>query len=88
MHFCPQTKSGRRTVKKALATALYASRAPNFFPDLFTEDYIACRYQDSIADRPDRRVTNGEAVSVVAYVVLTVGVFAVLAFAQKLVEKL
>ena len=43
---------------------------------------------DTIADRPDRLVTNGEAVSVVAYVLLTVGVFAVLAYAQKLVEKL
>ena len=44
--------------------------------------------QDSVADRFDRRVTNGEAMSVVAYVVLTVAVFAVLGYAQKLVEKL
>ena len=49
---------------------------------------FACRYQDSIADRPDRLVTNGETMSVVAYVLLTVAVFAVLGFAQKLVEKL
>src|SRR5947209_87961 len=34
--------------------------------------------QDSVADRFDRRVTNGEAMSVVAYVLLTVAVFAVL----------
>jgi hypothetical protein len=33
-------------------------------------------------------VTNGEMMSVVAYVLLTVGVFAVLGIAQKLVEKL
>jgi hypothetical protein len=33
-------------------------------------------------------VTNGETMSVIAYVLLTVAVFAVLAFAQKLVEKL
>ena len=39
-------------------------------------------------DRADRFVTNGETMSVVAYVLLTVGVFAVLGFAQKLVEKL
>jgi hypothetical protein len=49
---------------------------------------FACRYQDSIADRPDRPVTNGETMAVVAYVLLTVGVFAVLGIAQKLVEKL
>jgi hypothetical protein len=42
----------------------------------------------SIADRPDRLVTNGETMAVVAYVLLTVGVFAVLGLAQKLVEKL
>jgi hypothetical protein len=36
----------------------------------------------------DRLVTNGEAMSVVAYVLLTVAVFAVLGYAQKLVEKL
>ena len=33
-------------------------------------------------------MTNGEKMSVVAYVLLTVGVFAVLGIAQKLVEKL
>jgi hypothetical protein len=33
-------------------------------------------------------VTNGEMMSVVAYVLLTVAVFAVLGYAQKLVEKL
>jgi hypothetical protein len=38
--------------------------------------------------RADRLVTNGGAMSVVAYVLLTVAVFAVLGFAQKLVEKL
>ena len=88
IHFPPQTESGRRTVKKALATVLYASGALNFFPDLILRTKFACRYQDSIADRPDRLVTNGEAVSVVAYVLLTVVVFAVLGIAQKLVEKL
>jgi hypothetical protein len=30
-------ESGRRAVKKALATALYASGALNFFPDLVIE---------------------------------------------------
>jgi hypothetical protein len=44
--------------------------------------------QESVADRPDRRVMNGETMSVVAYVLLTVAVFAVLGYAQKLVEKL
>ncbi|MGO8962486.1 hypothetical protein [Mycobacterium sp.] len=43
---------------------------------------------DSIADRPDRLVTNGETMSVLAYVLLTVAVFAVLGLVQKLVEKL
>ena len=43
--------------------------------------------------RPDRRSTdrlvkNGEAMSVIAYVLLTLAVFAVLGWAQKLVEKL
>jgi hypothetical protein len=33
-------------------------------------------------------VTNGEAMAVVGYVLLTMGVFAVLGLAQKLVEKL
>jgi hypothetical protein len=41
-----------------------------------------------VADRPDRLVTNGEMMAVVAYVLLTVAVFAVLGIAQKLVEKL
>jgi len=43
------------------------------------------------ADQPsvsDRLVTNGGTMSVVAYVLLTVAVFAVLGYAQKLVEKL
>ena len=44
--------------------------------------------QDSMAGRLDRLVTNGETMSVVAYVLLTVAVFAVLGIAQKLVEKL
>jgi hypothetical protein len=44
--------------------------------------------QDSIADRPDRCVTNGGVMSVLAYVLLTLAVFAVLGYAQKLVEKL
>ena len=40
-------------------------------------------------DRADRFVTNGgTTMSVVAYVLLTVAVFAVLGYAQKLVEKL
>jgi hypothetical protein len=68
--------------------ALYASGAPSFFPDPRVETKFACRSQDSIADRPDRLVMNGEAMSVVAYVLLTVAVFAVLGYAQKLVEKL
>ena len=38
--------------------------------------------------RSDRLVTNGETMAVVAYVLLTVAVFAVLGYAQKLVEKL
>jgi hypothetical protein len=42
----------------------------------------------SIADRLDRLVTNGEAMAVVGYVVLTVAAFAVLGYVQKLVEKL
>jgi hypothetical protein len=46
------------------------------------------RNQVSIADRPDRLVTNGETMAVVAYVLLTVAVFAVLGYLQKLVEKL
>jgi len=46
------------------------------------------QYPDSSDHRADRLVTNGETMSVVAYVLLTVGVFAVLGFAQKLVEKL
>jgi hypothetical protein len=36
----------------------------------------------------DRLVTNGETMAVVAYVALTVAVFAVLGYLQKLVEKL
>ena len=36
----------------------------------------------------DRRVTNGEPMAVLAYVLLTVAVFAVLGYVQKLVEKL
>ncbi len=44
--------------------------------------------QDSIADLSDRLVTNGETMAVVAYVLLTVAVFALLGYAQKLVEKL
>jgi hypothetical protein len=68
--------------------ALYTSGAPNFFPGLIVETKFACRSQNSITDRPDRLVTNGEAMSVVAYVLLTVAVFAVLGYAQKLVEKL
>jgi hypothetical protein len=52
------------------------------------EVYIACRYNDSIDHRADRFVTNGGTMSVVAYVLLTVAVFAVLGYAQKLVEKL
>jgi hypothetical protein len=43
---------------------------------------------DSIADRPDRLVTNGETMSVLAYVLLTLAVFTVLGLVQKLVEKL
>ena len=46
------------------------------------------RCAGSTGDRADRSVTNGETMSVVAYVLLTVGVFAVLGLAQKLVEKL
>jgi hypothetical protein len=84
----PQTWIERRRVKKALATALYASGTPSFFPDPIVETKFACRSQNSIADRLDRLVTNGEAMSVVAYVLLTVAVFAVLGYAQKLVEKL
>jgi hypothetical protein len=42
----------------------------------------------SIADLSDRLVTNGEAMAVVAYVLLTVAVFGLLGYAQKLVEKL
>lgn len=38
--------------------------------------------------RTDRLVPNGGTMSVVAYVLLTVAVFAVLGLAQKLVEKL
>jgi hypothetical protein len=86
-HF-PQTWIERRPVKKALATALYAPATPSFFPDPLVETKFACRSRNSIADRPDRLVTNGEAMSVVAYVLLTVAVFAVLGYAQKLVEKL
>jgi hypothetical protein len=84
----PQIELARRAVKKTLATALYGSRTPNFFPGLIMRTKFACRYQDSIADRPDRPVTNGETMAVVAYVLLTVAVFAVLGIAQKLVEKL
>jgi hypothetical protein len=84
----PQTWIERDTVKKALAMALYTSATPSFFPDPMVETKFACRSQNSIADRPDRLVTNGEAMSVVAYVLLTVAVFAVLGYAQKLVEKL
>jgi hypothetical protein len=87
-HGFSQTRFVRHTVKKSLAAALYASAALNFFPDLIVETKFACRNQDSIADRPDRLVTNGEAMAVVAYVLLTVVVFAVLGYAQKLVEKL
>jgi hypothetical protein len=87
-HHFPQTSIERDTVKKALAMALYASAEPSFFPDPIVETKFACRSQNSIADRPDRLVTNGEAMSVVAYVLLTVAVFAVLGYAQKLVEKL
>jgi hypothetical protein len=87
-HRLPQTRIARHTVKKALATALYTSAGPSFFPDPQVETKFACRSQDSIADRPDRLVTNGEAMSVVAYVLLTLAVFAVLGYAQKLVEKL
>jgi hypothetical protein len=68
--------------------ALYASTALSFFPDLIVETKFASRNQKSIADRTDRLVTNGEAMSVVAYVLLTVAVFAVLGYVQKLVEKL
>jgi hypothetical protein len=68
--------------------ALYASTALSFFPDLLVETKFAGRNQNSIADRTDRLVTNGEAMSVVAYVLLTVAVFAVLGYVQKLVEKL
>jgi hypothetical protein len=41
-----------------------------------------------IAGRSDRLVTNGETMSVVIYVLLTVAVFGLLGIAQKLVEKL
>jgi hypothetical protein len=41
-----------------------------------------------IADRRDRLATNGETMAVIAYVVLTVAVFTVLGYAQKLIEKL
>ena len=44
--------------------------------------------QDSIADLSDRLVMNGVTMAVVAYVLLTVAVFALLGYAQKLVEKL
>jgi hypothetical protein len=87
-HRFPQPRLVRHTVKKALAAALYTSAALSFFPDLIIETKFACRNQDSIADRTDRLVTNGEAMSVVAYVLLTVAVFAVLGYVQKLVEKL
>ncbi|WP_292990433.1 hypothetical protein [Mycobacterium sp.] len=60
----------------------------NFFPDLILGTKFACRGKASITDRPDRLVTNGEAMSVVAYVLLTLAVFAILGWAQKLVEKL
>jgi hypothetical protein len=38
--------------------------------------------------RSDRPFGNGEAMSVVAYVAVTVAVFALLGFAQRLVERL
>jgi hypothetical protein len=41
-----------------------------------------------IADRCDRLATNGETMAVIGYVVLTVAVFTVLGYAQKLIEKL
>ncbi len=78
----------RHTVKKPLVAALSTSAALNFFPDLIVTTKFAGRYRNSIADRPDRLVTNGEAMSVVAYALLTVAIFAVLGYAQKLVEKL
>ena len=49
---------------------------------------FACRDQHSSADREDRCVMNGEPMAVVAYVLLTVAVFAALGFVQRLVEKL
>jgi hypothetical protein len=74
----------RHTVKKSLAAALCASGALNFFPDLIVTTKFACRTKT----RSPIELTGGEAMSVVAYVLLTVAVFAVLGYAQKLVEKL
>jgi hypothetical protein len=70
-----------------LETALYRSAALSVFAGLKVETKLLAG-SDSIADRVDRLVTNGESMSVVAYTLLTVAVFAVLGYAQKLVEKL
>jgi hypothetical protein len=85
----PQTDGLRPAVKKALTAALYARAKPKFrfwSSPLRTKLHVGSSIRSTIG--LTRFVTNGGTMSVVAYVLLTVAVFAVLGFAQKLVEKL
>ena len=56
----------------------------SFIPDLHRRGLNL----HAVRPQSHRLVTNGETMAVVAYVLLTVAVFAVLGYAQKLVEKL
>jgi hypothetical protein len=55
---------------------------------LVVEDELACPEAELISDQPDRLVTNGDVMSVAAYVLVMAGVLAVLGCAQKVAERL
>ncbi len=67
---------------------LYGPATHSFIPDPHRRGLNCLPVAKPIDHRSDRLVMNGETMSVVAYVLLTVAVFAVLGYAQKLVEKL
>jgi hypothetical protein len=84
-----ELSTAQQAVKKALTMTRYAPAKPNFVLDPHRRG-LSCMSMPRLNRRSSRsaRHRNGVNMSVVAYVLLTVAVFAVLGLAQKLVEKL
>ena len=72
-------------VKKASTRKRRARTAPNFVLGPHRRGQLHADVEHSI---DDRLIANGEAMSVVAYILLTVAIFGLLGLAQRLVEHL